>query len=1255
MKNVIIVLSILISNIYGQVDYQTQVQTIFNENCTSCHINGGGYFGGLDLSTYDNLMSGNSNNGPVVTAGDGANSYIIQKLQGTASGAQMPDGADPLTSDQINLIAQWIDEGALETPASTDELFFSEYIEGSSSNKALEIYNPTDAAVDLAGYEIWRIANGGDWSEGEGNAVDLSGYSVDAGDVFVICNSSIAEEYSGECDILGTTATYYNGDDAVGLAHNGVLIDAVGEEGDDPGSGWAVAGITDATKEHTLVRKSSVTQGNTDWASSAGTDACDSEWSVYDQNTFDYLGSHNVGSGNAAPVANAGPDQVVDPEETVQLDGSGSYDPECAEFSYSWDGPEDITLDDPSSATPSFTAPNYSETTLLTFTLTVTDDQGASDSDITEITVFVEQGLTIAQARALGVGEIVTVQGVVTTPNFQSSHTEYVIQDATAGLVVFGYGVTDVDLNVGDEIRVTGETEEYNGKFEVAITGSQDITVLGTADLPDPQIITVAQLNTNGEDYESELITIQNAVIDDGEWPDEGSSANIDITDDDGSSVVIMRIDSDTEIDGSPDPGWPSHVTGVGGEYLVYQILPRFLTDFESAGDNQYPAADAGEDQLVNPGDLVTLDGSSSYDSDGTVEGYLWAQTEGTAVTLSDTEPEDGIATFTAPSVDGNVVLTFSLTVEDNLGDTGTDLVSIVVSGGETSIYDIQYTTVQGDFCFDSPLMGEVVVTSGVVTAVQNPGSYSNFYVQDFGFDSWSGAYVYDNTQSPAVGDEVTFAATVLEYYSFTELTDLIGFSVSSSGNAVTPKDITTGELAAGCTFIGEALEGMLVRVTDVEVVAESDENGQWYVDNINGTGLCQIDDGMFDGTPPTPAAGTHFTAIIGVVDYSFDEYAILPRSLDDIQSESNVTDVNVDHIDSWNMVSLPLTVEDAAQLSLFPTSVEGTLYSFSGAYNNESALVSGEGYWLFFNSAGSDLLSGTVVNSAIISLVPGWNMIGSITQEVSVDAISDPGDIIVPGTVYGFNGSYNNATMITPGKGYWINASASGDITLSSGSAKTRSSEFSFLSEANIISFNGSELYFGVPISDEQRLSYSLPPKPPAGAFDVRFSNGLKAMDNTGTIELMNNADNLTIHFQIAEKNQEEGQQWLLTAKNGDVYKLEDSGEIVINVSVNGFTLTKAETIPTSFSLSQNYPNPFNPVTSIGYTVPEEMYVTISIYNLIGQKIVDLVSEVQQKGHHKVMWDSKDAKSNLVSSGVYFYSIKAGDHTALKKMVLMK
>ncbi|MDP6260923.1 MAG: lamin tail domain-containing protein [Candidatus Marinimicrobia bacterium] len=1136
------------------------------------------------------------------------------------------------------------------------DLFFSEYIEGSSSNKALEIYNPTDAAVDLAGYEIWRISNGGDWAEGEENAVDLNGYSVDAGDVFVICNSSIAEEYAGECDILGTTATYYNGDDAVGLAYNGTLIDAVGEAGDDPGSGWAVAGVTDATKDHTLVRKSSVTQGNTDWASSSGTDVCDSEWNVYDQNTFDYLGSHDVGSGNVAPVANAGPDQVVDPEETVQLDGSGSYDPECAEISFSWDGPGDIMVDDPSSATPLFTAPSYSETTLLTFTLTVTDDQGGSDSDITEITVFVEQGLTIAEARALGVGEIVTVQGVVTTPNFQSSHTEYVIQDATAGLVVFGYGVTDVDLDVGDEIRVTGETEEYNGKFEVAITGSQDITVLGTADLPEPQIITVAELTVNGEEYESELITIQNVNLYEGDWPDEGVAINLIITDDNGASTVIMRIDSDTEIDGSPEPSWPQHVTGVGGQYSNdYQILPRFITDFEPAGDNQYPVADAGEDQLVNPGDLVTLDGSSSFDSDGSVEGYLWAQTEGTAVTLSDTEPEDGIATFTAPSVDGNVVLTFSLTVEDNLGDTGTDFISIVISGGETSIYDIQYTTVQGDYCFDSPLMGEVVVTSGVVTAVQNPGSYSNFYVQDFGYDSWSGAYVYDNTQSPVVGDEVTFAATVLEYYSFTELTDLIGFSVASSGNAVTPKDITTGELADGCTFIGEALEGMLVRVTDVEVVAESDDNGEWYVDD--GTGLCQIDDGMFDGTPPTPVAGTHFTAIVGVVDYSFSLFGVLPRSSDDIQSESNVTEVSVDYLTGWNMVGLPLEVEDTYYQTLFPDAFNNAMYSFNGSYSPVEYLVLGTGYLIRLSDGGTVEFSGTTIDELTISLTEGWNLISGISTSLPVDVLYNSG-LVVSNGIYAFDGSYYNASTIDPGMGYWVRALADGDVTLSSSSSMGRTVPIvNHFVDANILELsNGthsSTLYFGKDVAEEHRNSYSLPPTFPQMAFDVRFNGDMKYTVESGDIEVLNTSDNLTISYDIVIEAGEH-MNWVLSSESGKEYTLKGTDEITIP-SAERFVLYRGSVIPITFALHQNYPNPFNPVTKITYQLPEESYVVISIYNLIGQKIVDLVSEVQQKGHHKVMWDSKDAKSNLVSSGVYFYSITAGDHTALKKMVLMK
>ncbi len=110
MKQLVIYSIFIIGSLYGQVNYYTEIQTIFNDNCTSCHINGGAYYGGLDLVNYDSLMAG-SNNGDVVIPGDHASSMLWQKID---SGEMPPGNNDDLTSDEIDLIAQWIDEGALE-------------------------------------------------------------------------------------------------------------------------------------------------------------------------------------------------------------------------------------------------------------------------------------------------------------------------------------------------------------------------------------------------------------------------------------------------------------------------------------------------------------------------------------------------------------------------------------------------------------------------------------------------------------------------------------------------------------------------------------------------------------------------------------------------------------------------------------------------------------------------------------------------------------------------------------------------------------------------------------------------------------------------------------------------------------------------------------------------------------------------------------------------------------------------------------
>ncbi len=90
-------------------------------------------------------------------------------------------------------------------------------------------------------------------------------------------------------------------------------------------------------------------------------------------------------------------------------------------------------------------------------------------------------------------------------------------------------------------------------------------------------------------------------------------------------------------------------------------------------------------------------------------------------------------------------------------------------------------------------------------------------------------------------------------------------------------------------------------------------------------------------------------------------------------------------------------------------------------------------------------------------------------------------------------------------------------------------------------------------------------------------------------------------------------------------------------------------------FKLAKNYPNPFNPVTTIEFSIKERDLVTIIVFDMLGNKIKTLVSRVMESGLTSVTWDSKDDSGSLVSSGVYFYSIQAGQYNQTKKMMLLR
>ena len=88
---------------------------------------------------------------------------------------------------------------------------------------------------------------------------------------------------------------------------------------------------------------------------------------------------------------------------------------------------------------------------------------------------------------------------------------------------------------------------------------------------------------------------------------------------------------------------------------------------------------------------------------------------------------------------------------------------------------------------------------------------------------------------------------------------------------------------------------------------------------------------------------------------------------------------------------------------------------------------------------------------------------------------------------------------------------------------------------------------------------------------------------------------------------------------------------------------------------MHQNYPNPFNPTTTLQYELPEDEFVNITIYDMLGNVVNNLINGNQNSGYKSVQWNATNNQGQPVSAGVYLYSIEAGDFRQTKKMILLK
>jgi len=142
-----------------------------------------------------------------------------------------------------------------------------------------------------------------------------------------------------------------------------------------------------------------------------------------------------------------------------------------------------------------------------------------------------------------------------------------------------------------------------------------------------------------------------------------------------------------------------------------------------------------------------------------------------------------------------------------------------------------------------------------------------------------------------------------------------------------------------------------------------------------------------------------------------------------------------IDYQSDWNMIGLPLNVENNGYQILFENAVENTLFSFgdSGGYIQEDALYPGTGYWLRFSESGVSTITGVFLYELIVGLSEGWNMISSTSFPVEVTEITDPNGLIISDAIYVYNvGGYTAVETLYPGKGYWIRSSGAGEIIIS-------------------------------------------------------------------------------------------------------------------------------------------------------------------------------------------------------------------------------
>ena len=554
-------------------------------------------------------------------------------------------------------------------------------------------------------------------------------------------------------------------------------------------------------------------------------------------------------------------------------------------------------------------------------------------------------------------------------------------------------------------------------------------------------------------------------------------------------------------------------------------------------------------------------------------------------------------------------------------------------------------------------------------------------------------------------GDPLTFSATSLQ--------NNVAVSVADTQLDITGTEVGVDTVVVrasdGFSTIADSLEITVPNPSPRVVAPLSDLSLQ--LEETTEVDLASVfsdpnaDTLTFDAssTDPSVASTAREGSMLTIEGQAEGTTTIVATAQDGVSSVTDTMSVDVEGvltrtfvaIDGWNLRSLPMEATNGTLAEALSMCSVGYPYAPGSGYErmaDDETLAPGRGAF-FLCDTGSVLLNGGPAASDQIAVTEGWNIISPFATPVETSQIIEAPSDLIDSPFYGYEpgSGYVFAETLQPTFGYWVKAQAAGTLTLpteapSIAAARTAVDSSSVRSAARaraaatqnalqrgagplqdatrLILTDADErrvtLYLASDLSESDQARFALPPVPPGDVFDIRFEKGswvesLPVANRTSLAQSMTlrpiDLQGVTFPVRVQIENAAEGQVLRMhsPAQESDVRLTTEQPSAVLTRPTDHLQVG-AEARPEAFALKASYPNPARKRATIEYAVPEVTEVTITVYDLLGRRVLEAVRSRKEPGTHVVTLEASS-----LPSGTYFYRMRAGDFTATKRLTVVR